>query len=153
MKKDTKERNPLERAESREETGSGVIDPCGLCTSLFSRDEKAARGRSGWRFMTEREFKVLKVMKSLRETAWKIKQRIRGIEQDLQDRPAMKPQHAPEGTDEEVFREERLWEQQMAEELLDHCARLANLKDQWKEMDRERMAAQEERMRMLGHIQ
>jgi len=151
---DTKKRRSEYEPGETLEPGIEAMDACGLCASLFSREGEAPKGRSGWRFMTEREFKVLKAMRALREKAASIKKRMRGIEQDLRDRPAVKGVETAAGPppDEDAL-QERIWEKQMAEELLDHCARLANLRDRWREMDQERLAAQEERMRLLGHIQ
>ncbi len=150
--KDKKDRITGEEDVRGATHGSEPIDSCGLCTSLFTKEEPA-KGSKGWRFMTEREFTVLKAMRGLRERAVKIKKRIRGIKEDLRDRPGRGREKVVEGAADEDVLLERAWEQQMAEELLDHCARLATLKDQWGEMDLERMEAQEERMRQLGHIQ
>ncbi len=152
MKKDP---NP-EKAGVGKESPAEEIDSCGLCSALFSKnEEKSSRGGTGkpsggpWRFMTEREFSVLKAMRSLRDKAVKIKKRIRAIEKELGSGPRTDSKESA-GNDRA---DEVLWEQQMAEELLYHCDRLTTLKQQWSEMDMERMAAQEERMRLLGHIQ
>jgi len=153
-----KDKDPGETRE-RETLPAEEFDSCGLCSALFSqREEKSPCGGSkkpsagSWRFMTEREFSVLKAMRSLREKAVSIRKRIRALERSLQESrgPKREAPPAPASTD---TAEDLLWEQQMAEELLYHCDRLAVLKQQWKEMDVERMAAQEERMRLLGHIQ
>jgi len=132
------------------------IDSCGLCAALFSRrEERSSCGNKkkspgdSWRFMTEREFTVLKAMKTLREKAARIKNRIRKIQKDLETKPRRQAAPPPDANREM----EALWEKQMAEELLKHCDRLARLREEWREMDQERMAAQEERMRLLGHIQ
>jgi len=134
------------------------VDACGLCTAFFSEPERrtscgAGRESSGgpWRFMTDREFQVHKAMRLLREKAVRIKNRIRALEKGLRNRP--KPGRPLPIPPEPDAAEELTWEREMAEELLHHCDRLAQLKAEWKEMDLERMAAQEERMRMLGHIQ
>jgi transposase len=149
------EKRPDEATEG-EAIPSEEIDLCGLCATLFSKKEAPAscgnekRGPGGpWRFMTEREFTVLKAMRNLREMAVRIKNRIRKIQKDLETKPQKQTDVAPDPNKEM----EAFWEQQMADELLSHCDRLAKLKQEWKEMDQERMAAQEERMRLLGHIQ
>ena len=145
-----------EETKACAELNSEEIDSCGLCAALFSKDqEKSSKpgtqksSGGAWRFMTEREFGVLKAMRRLREKAVKIKKRIRTIENEMEK--ASGPGHRT--TAAQSGAEEAPGERQMAEELLVHCDRLARLKEQWKEMDLERLAAQEERMRMLGHIQ
>jgi hypothetical protein len=150
------EKHPDEETEGKTIPSEEEINSCGLCAALFSRKEERAscgnkKESSGapWRFMTEREFTVLKAMKTLREKAAKIKNRIRKIRKDLETK-TRRQADAPPDLNREM---ETLWEQQMAEELLNHCERLARLKQEWREMDQERMAAQEERMRLLGHIQ
>jgi hypothetical protein len=74
--------------------------------------------------MTERELQVLASMRRLKQEVSEIKARMREMGQ--------------------------------REVLEDGSAlpmRLADLRAEWKKMDKERMAAAEERMRLLGHIQ
>jgi len=158
MERDGKERGPGDGA--RKDPHKEEIDSCGLCASLLSRGEgnrscggaeKSSAG-GAWRFMTEREFRVLHAMRALREKAAKIKKRVRAIEKQMRERPRREQRPAPSASAEPPGGDAD-WEREMAEELLRHCDRLAQWKARWQEMDRERMAAQEERMRLLGHIQ
>jgi len=151
------------KSRVREEPGQSAephdeeIDSCGLCAALLSKKEGGSASCGGsrkssggaWRFMTEREFSVLKAMRGLREKAARIKKRIRALEKEMH----LDPRQEERPRSPEEREEDSAWERQMAEELLRHCERLDRLKAQWKEMDQERMAAQEERMRLLGHIQ
>jgi hypothetical protein len=75
-------------------------------------------------FMTEREIRVLVSMRRLKEEASEIKVRMR-----------------------------EMGKQGMRAEGSDLSVRLAELREEWKKMDRERTDAAEERMRLLGHIQ
>ena len=75
-------------------------------------------------FMTEREMQVLAAMRRLKEEASRIKNDMRQMDK-----------HG------------------MSEDRMALSRRLADLKEEWKEMDKERMDAAEERMRLLGHIQ
>jgi hypothetical protein len=74
--------------------------------------------------MTERELKVLASMRRLKEEVSEIKARLREMER-----------------------------QKDREDGSALSVRLADLKAEWKKMDKERMDAAEERMRLLGHIQ
>ena len=47
----------------------------------------------------------------------------------------------------------KLWQQGMSEDWLALSRRLADLREEWKKMNQERMDAAEERMRLLGHTQ
>ena len=140
------------------ESQAEEIDACGLCTTLFSEGEGRNSCGSGkkssggpWRFMTEREFKVHDAMRRLRTKAVRLKTRIRALERALQTRSRPHPVPSPVSRDDTA--ETVQWEREMADELLEHCNRFARLRAEWKEMDVERLAAQEERMRLLGHIQ
>jgi len=125
-----------------EESGEIVAldDRCGLC-ALF--------GSSSTHLLTERELKALDTMRGIREEASRIKQRLRGLEND----PESGPYHRRQSGLEDLEYVEALWEQGMAEELLNECDKLYRLRKQWEEWDQERMAAAEERMRLLGHVQ
>jgi hypothetical protein len=75
-------------------------------------------------FMTEREIEVLAVMRRLKGEASKIKNDMRQMDK-----------------------------QGMSEDRMNLSLQLAELRDEWKRVDKERMDAAEERMRLLGHIQ
>jgi hypothetical protein len=74
--------------------------------------------------MTERELQVLASMRRLKQEVSEIKARMREMEQ-----------------------------QGISEDGSALPVRLADLRAEWKKLDRERMDAAEERMRLLGHIQ
>ena len=98
---------------------------CGLCSLLChsAPDGDIPDSRSP-HFMTDREFKSLAAMRRLKEEASKIKNHMRQMDK-----------------------------QGMREDRMTLSLRLAALKEEWKEMDLERMDAAEERMRLLGHVQ
>ena len=98
---------------------------CKLCSSLCQNTaQRSAPGSPSIELMTEREIRVLAAMRGLKEEASKIKSRMRQMDK--------------EG---------------MSEDRMTVSRRLADLKDEWKKLDKERMDAAEERMRLLGHIQ
>ena len=139
----------MQKTSMEKESDTEMIQPCGLCANEASEREIEGNARKTWRFMTEREFSVLKAMRGLREKAVKIKKRIRRIEKDMETKTV--PEEVV--VREQPENQDQLWEQEMAEDLLHHCDNLSKLKEQWKQMDNERIAAREERMRLLGHIQ
>ena len=98
---------------------------CGFCSLLCqSNPGKGAPDSPSLHFMTEREIQVLAAMRRLKEEASKIKSHMR-----------------------------RMDEAGMSEDRMALSGRLADLKEEWKKMNKERMDAAEERMRLLGHIQ
>ena len=127
------------KGEEREETAAKE-DRCGFCPLA---------GSSATPLLTDRELEALDTMRGIREEASRIKKRVRGFEADLEkgsaaDRP---------GDFREFEYAQGVWEQGMAEELLNECEKLYRLRREWDEWDEERIAAAEERMRLLGHIQ
>ena len=98
---------------------------CDFCSLLCPSNPGASPTDSqSPHFMTDREFKVLASMRRLKEEVAEIKARTREMEQ-----------------------------QGMSENGSALPMRLADLRAEWKRLDRERMDAAEERMRLLGHIQ
>lgn len=98
---------------------------CEFCSLLCgSAPGKGPADPPSLHFMTERELQVLSSMRRLKQEASEIKARMREKEQ-----------------------------QGISEDGSALPMRLAELRAEWKEMDKERMAAAEERMRLLGHIQ
>jgi hypothetical protein len=98
---------------------------CDFCTLLCgSHPGAGAADSQSPHFMTDREFKVLASMRRLKQEVAEIKARVREMEQ-----------------------------QGIAENGSALPMRLADLRAEWKRMDKERMDAAEERMRLLGHIQ
>ena len=98
---------------------------CEFC-SLLCRTQagKGPSDPSSLHFMTDREIRILATMRRLKEEASRIKASMLEMEKEGKSGG-----------------ESDLW------------ARLADLKAQWKKMDKERLDAAEERMRRLGHIQ
>lgn len=119
-----------ERDPRLQEATERIIEPgssadCGFCSPLCqSTPGKGAPDSPSLHLMTEREMQVLAAMRRLKEEASKIKSRIR-----------------------------RMDKQGLTEERIALSERLADLKEEWRKRDKERMDAAEERMRLLGHIQ
>jgi len=99
--------------------------------------------------MTDREIAVLGAMRGVKKEVSKIKRRLRLVEEDLAKPP--RPKTAGNISFHET--REELWRQGLAEEAASLNQRLIVLKEQWQSMDRERIEAAEERMRLLGHQQ
>lgn len=98
---------------------------CDFCHLLCrTRPAEGVGDASSPHFMTERELRALSSMRRIKEEASSIKGR-------------MKEMKAP-GSSED------------GKAL---SARLEELRVEWKKLDRERMDAAEERMKLLGHIQ
>jgi hypothetical protein len=100
-------------------------------------------------FPTERELKALDIMRRIREEASGGKRRFfspGGAGEEGSAPPGENSLDCLEGI-------EQYWEQDMAEEMLSCCAKVYELWKEWDEWDEQRMAAAEERMRDLGHIQ
>ncbi len=98
---------------------------CEFCSLLCgSAPGKSPSGSPSLHFMTERELRVLASMRRLKLEVSEIKASMRELEQ-----------------------------QGITEDGSALPLRLADLRAEWKKMDKERMDAAEERMRLLGHIQ
>ena len=98
---------------------------CEFCSLLCgSAPGKSHADPPSLHFMTERELQVLASMRLLKQEVSEIKARMREMEQ-----------------------------QGISEDGSALPVRLADLRAEWKKMDKERMDAAEERMRLLGHIQ
>jgi len=138
-----------------EETEKNRSDPehtdsCEACKAGSGNPGETSKGGGGpWNFMTEREFAVLKAMRDLWKKAAGVKKRIRKMKEAVPSRTGERKTPRPE----DHLIDDACLEQEVAEELLQRCEDLADLKRQWLEMAEERMTAQEERMRMLRHIQ
>ena len=115
-------------------------DRCG-CSALL--------GSSASHILSEREIKALDMMRKARAEATGIKAQILVFRRILEKDSLAKRRKSLE----RLQIAEEFWEQDMAEELLSCCERLYQLRNQWDHWDEERMAAAEERMRILGHIQ
>lgn len=98
---------------------------CEFCSLLCNSGSGEAPGDpSSLHFMTERELRVLASMRRMKEEVSRIKAHMREKE-----------------------------EQGASEDRPALSERLADLRAEWKKLDKERMDAAEERMRLLGHIQ
>jgi hypothetical protein len=121
--KDEKEPRLQEVTERMPEPGS--TQDCAFCSILCRNTEGEGRpDASSLHFMTEREIQALAAMRRLKKEASEVKGRMRQAE-----------------------------ERGMSEDGKGLSEQLAELRAEWKKMDRERMDAAEERMRLLGHIQ
>jgi len=121
--KDEKEPRLQEVTETILETESA--QDCSFCSLLCQGKEGKGLSQSpSLHFMTEREIRVLASMRRLKEDASETKRRMRRLEQ--------------EG---------------VGEDRADLSGRLAGLRAEWRKMDKERLDAAEERMRLLGHVQ
>lgn len=144
---DLKDREGPQKKRDKEEDIKGPTkedDPCAFCASFEGR-----QGRSETRFMTDRELKALRAMREIKKEVGGIKQRMKEMERELEIHSSAKSKEKSgpsepqtEGAEEDV-----------AADLLESCDRLYRLKKEWEDWDEERMAAAEERMRLLGHIQ
>lgn len=130
------------------DSGTGN-EPCGFCANFRSKEKGEASTGSSAHFMTERELKALKAMRGIKKQVRGVKARLQQIEEKLENQPEFGKDDVSPDSHDEV----RVWEQGMIEDLLKNCERLYSLKKNWDEWDEERMAAAEERMRLLGHIQ
>jgi hypothetical protein len=98
---------------------------CEFCSLLCgSTPGKSPADPPSLHFITERELQVLASMRRLKQEVSEIKARMREMEK-----------------------------QGVSEDGSALPVRLADLRAEWKKMDKERMSAAEERMRLLGHIQ
>ena len=98
---------------------------CEFCSLLCrSTPGKSPADPPSLHFMTERELQVLASMRHLKQEVSEIKARMREMEQ-----------------------------QGISEDGSSLPVRLADRRAAWKKLDKERMDAAEERMRLLGHIQ
>ncbi len=119
------ERKPRLQEVATEIPKADSPSDCGFCSLLCrSAAENGPSDSRSLHFMTEREMRVLASMRRLKEEVSGIKASMREMES--------------QGTS---LDESALW------------ARLKDLKEEWKRLDKERMDAAEERMRLLGHIQ
>ena len=110
---------------TRETAESEPAADCEFCSLLCgSTPGKSPADPPSLHFMTERELQVLASMRRLKQEVTEIKARMREMEQ-----------------------------QGILEDGSALALRLADLRAEWKKMDKERMAAAEERMMLLGHIQ
>ena len=107
------------------EPESEASSDCEFCGLLCgSASGKTPADPPSLHFMTERELRVLASMRRLKQEVKEIKARMGEMDQQgIQENESALPM------------------------------RLADLRAEWKKMDEERMAAAEERMRLLGHIQ
>jgi hypothetical protein len=123
--KDDKDLRLQEVTRETAEIESEASSDCEFCSLLCgSVSGKTRAGPTSLHFMTERELQVLASMRRLKQEVTEIKARMREMEQQgIQENGSALP------------------------------VRLADLRAEWKKMDKERMAAAEERMRLLGHIQ
>ena len=98
---------------------------CEFCSLLCgSAPGKGHADPPSLHFMTERELQVLASMRRLKQEVSEIKARMREMEQ-----------------------------QGVSEDRSALLVQLADMRAEWEKMDKERMDAAEERMRLLGHIQ
>lgn len=98
---------------------------CEFCSLLCGGTPgKSPADSPSLHFMTERELQVLASMRRMKREVSEIKARMREMEQ-----------------------------QGISEDGSALPVRLADLRAAWKKLDKERMDAAEERMRLLGHIQ
>ena len=100
-------------------------------------------------FMTEREFSALADMRRIKAAARNIKKQMGQIEESLGDYFFLMDAQGKISPEKKT----EPWIQAMSEEWILLSQRLDCLRELWKEKDRERIAAAEERMRLLGHIQ
>ena len=110
---------------SRERTETEAASDCDFC-SLLCRSTTGNRpaDTGSTHFMTEREIQVLASMRRVKQEVSEIKASMREMEQQgILDDRSALPM------------------------------RLTDLRTEWKRLDKERMDAAEERMRLLGHIQ
>jgi len=99
--------------------------------------------------MTEREYRILTDMKRIKAEARNIKNRMGEIEKYLVDNMV-----EMDATGKKFKGDQNEPElQRISEDWLSLAQRLDALKELWKDRDRERLEAAEERMRLLGHIQ
>lgn len=135
-----------DRKSPDSETGDNT---CSFCANFRSREKGEASAGSSTHFMTERELKALKAMRGIKKDVRGVKKRLREIEEELESRPELEERSKTS----DAQGQDKLWEQGMIEDLLQNCEMLYQLKKNWEDWDEERMAAAEERMRLLGHIQ
>jgi hypothetical protein len=123
--KDDKDARLQEVARETAEPELETASDCGFCSLLCGSEHgKSPADPPSLHFMTERELQVLASMRRMKQEVSEIKARMREVEQ-----------------------------QGFLEDGSALPMRLADLRAEWKKMDKERMAAAEERMRLLGHIQ
>lgn len=123
--KDDKDKRLQEVTRKTAEPDPETASNCGFCSLLCgSTPGKSPADPPSLHFMTERELQVLASMRRLKQEVSKIKALMREMErQGILEDGSVLP------------------------------VRLAELRAEWKKMDKERMDAAEERMRLLGHVQ
>ena len=123
--KDDKDPRLQEVTRETAEPEPETASDCEFCSLLCgSTPGRNPADAPSLHFMTERELQVLASMRRLKQEVSEIKACMREMEQ-----------------------------QGISEEGSDLPVRLADLRAEWKKLDKERTDAAEERMRLLGHIQ
>ena len=141
------EYNKMPEKMSQETEENVSCDFCARFCDVVSK-ESNTEALPGY-FMTEREFSALTDMRRIKAAARNIKQQMGQIEERLgeyfYDIDAGGKRSSEKKTEP--------WVHCMSEDWILLSQRLDCLREMWKEKDRERIAAAEERMRLLGHIQ
>lgn len=119
---------------------------CTFCSLLCPDPNKHGPDHESIHFLTGQEILLLERMKQTRDEIQTVKRRVRQIEEDLTNTSFTRT------ADGKEWREIRgkIWVQAMAEDLLHLADRLTRLGEDWERMDRERLEAAAERMRLLG---
>jgi len=119
------DKDPRLQEATREAAEPETASDCEFCSLLCgSAPGESPADPPSLHFMTERELQVLASMRRLKQEVSETKVRMREMEQ-----------------------------QGISEDGSALPVRLADLRAEWKKMDKERMDAAEERMRLLGHVQ
>jgi len=139
--------NKMPEKMSQETEDTTSCDFCARWCDTVSK-ESTTEALPGY-FMTEREFTALADMRRIKAAARNIKEKMGQIEEclgdyfyDMDAKGKRSPEKKPEP-----------WIHFMSEDWIMLSQRLDCLRELWKEKDLERIAAAEERMRLLGHIQ
>jgi len=98
--------------------------------------------------MTDREIQVHEDMRRLKLEARFLKSRMRRLEMDLENGRRAREREEDAAP---VAAHDRIWHQGVLDDLRESAERLDRVRTEWGSLDRERRAAAEERMRLLGH--
>jgi len=119
---------------------------CTFCSLLCPNPGQHGSDHESMHLLTGQEILLLERMKQRREESQKVRRRVRQIEDDLSKTSFTRTADGKEWCGIRG----KIWAQTMAADLLNLADRLARLSENWERMDRERVEAAAERMRLLG---
>ena len=137
---------PIKTGDSSEEDQN-----CGSCLYMVGKDGK--RIEMATDCMTNRELQILAEMRAARKKGEEVKKYLKEIDKSLES--ISKYSYPPDGHGESDQIDALLGareEKRLGDERQRLYFWLTKLRQEWKELDHQRVLAAEERMRLLGHI-